>query len=96
MSVVATDTHTIESGLFGGLFSNDNYWPSQPRDLAEAGLSESFVEASSGYAALDVTALLAVRRALRERPPPPAIKEKGMMATVAITFALPENAHAAK
>ncbi|MGV3486682.1 MAG: AAA family ATPase [Planctomycetaceae bacterium] len=45
MSVVATDTHTIESGLFGGLFSNDNYWPSQPRDLAEAGLSEVFVEA---------------------------------------------------
>jgi TonB family protein len=57
---------------------------------------ESFVEASSGYAALDVTALLAVRRALRERPPPPVIKEKGMMATVAITFALPEDAHAPK
>jgi len=45
MSVVATDTHTSESGLFGGLFSNDNYWPAQPRDLAEAGLSEVFVEA---------------------------------------------------
>jgi serine protease Do len=58
--------------------------------------AESFVEASSGYAALDVTALLAVRKALRERPPPPVIKEKGMMATVAITFALPENPRAAK
>jgi predicted ATPase with chaperone activity len=45
MSVFATDTHTIESGLFGGLFSDDSYWPTQPRDLSETGLTESFIEA---------------------------------------------------
>ncbi len=44
MNAIATDTHTFESGLFGGLFSDDTYWPTQPRDLGETGLSESFVE----------------------------------------------------
>lgn len=45
MSVFATDTHTVEHGVFSGLLSNDDYWPIQPRDLAETGLSESFVDA---------------------------------------------------
>jgi predicted ATPase with chaperone activity len=44
MSVIANDTHTIENGLFGGLFSDDTYWPTQPRDLSETGLSESFID----------------------------------------------------
>ncbi len=44
MSVMATDTHTIENDLIGGLFSDDTYWPTQPRDVSETGLSESFIE----------------------------------------------------
>jgi len=44
MSVFATETHTIEAGMFGGLFSDDNYWPTQPRDVNETGLSDVFIE----------------------------------------------------
>ena len=54
-------------------------------------LSESYVDKSSGYATLDVTALLAVRKALADIPPPQVVKDKGMTATVAIAFVLPEN-----
>ncbi len=54
-------------------------------------VSESYVDRSSGYAALDVTALLAVRKAIAETPPPAIVKERGMTATVAIAFVLPEK-----
>jgi TonB family protein len=49
-------------------------------------LRQSFVDASSGYAGLDVSALLAVRKAIEELPIPDAVKEKGLKGTVAITF----------
>jgi TonB family protein len=49
-------------------------------------LRQSFVDVSSGYAGLDVSALLAVRKALEELPMPDAVKEKGLKGTVAITF----------
>lgn len=54
-------------------------------------LSESFVDTTSGYATLDVAALLAVRKAINDRPPPQLIKDRGMMATVAVTFALADK-----
>lgn len=44
MSAVLRDTHTIESGLLNGLLSDDTFWPVTPRNLAETGLSESFIE----------------------------------------------------
>jgi len=44
MSAFTTDTHTIDAGVFGGLLSNDDYWPTQPRDVAETGLSDVFIE----------------------------------------------------
>jgi len=49
-------------------------------------LRESFVDSSSGYAGLDVSVLLAVRKAIEELPIPDAVKEKGLKGTVAITF----------
>jgi TonB family protein len=49
-------------------------------------LRQSFVDVSSGYAGLDVSVLLAVRKAIEELPIPDAVKEKGLKATVAITF----------
>ncbi len=56
----------------------------------EAGgeLRESFVDVSSGYAALDVTALIAVRKAISELPMPEQTKKKGLKGTVSITFEL--------
>jgi len=57
-------------------------------DLDPSGeLLQSFVDVSSGYAGLDVSALLAVRRAIEEVPMPPAVKERGLKGTVSITFA---------
>jgi predicted ATPase with chaperone activity len=38
-------TRLIETGFFGGLLTDDTYWPAAPKDLAETGLSEPFVEA---------------------------------------------------
>jgi len=54
-------------------------------------LSESFVDTSSGYATLDVAALLAVRKAITDLQAPQLIKDRGMMATVAVTFALADR-----
>ncbi len=54
-------------------------------------LGESFVDTSSGYATLDVAALLAVRKAISDLQAPPLVKDRGMMATVAVTFALAER-----
>src|SRR5690349_4634508 len=54
-------------------------------------LGESFVDTSSGYATLDVAALLAVRKAITDLPAPQLVKDRGMMATVAVTFALSEK-----
>lgn len=44
MNAIATDTQSFEPNLFGGLFSDDTFWPTQPRDMQETGLSEAFVE----------------------------------------------------
>jgi hypothetical protein len=49
-------------------------------------LRQSYVEATSGYAGLDVTALLAVRKAIGDVPMPAQVKEKGLKGTVTITF----------
>jgi TonB family protein len=54
-------------------------------------LGESFVDTSSGYATLDVAALLAVRKAITDLQAPQLIKDRGMMATVAVTFALADK-----
>lgn len=38
------ETQTIDSGYLNGLLSDDTFWPIQPHDIGETGLSESFVE----------------------------------------------------
>ena len=55
------------------------------------GLRQSFVDVSSGYAGLDVAALLAVRKALEQLEIPEAVKEKGLKGTVSITFTAPSG-----
>lgn len=45
MSTITADTQTFEPSLIGGLLSNDTFWPSQPQNVRETGLSESFIEA---------------------------------------------------
>ncbi|QDT04781.1 hypothetical protein K227x_31780 [Rubripirellula lacrimiformis] len=45
MSTLATETQSFEPSLLGGLLSNDTFWPSQPQNTDETGLSESFIEA---------------------------------------------------
>ena len=44
MTTLATDTQSFEPSIFGGLLSDDNFWPTQPRDFHETGLSPSFVD----------------------------------------------------
>ncbi len=44
MTVLASETQTFEPSLLGGLLSDDTFWPTQPQDLSETGLSESFIE----------------------------------------------------
>ncbi|MEL6894566.1 MAG: AAA family ATPase [Planctomycetota bacterium] len=39
-----TDTHTFASGMLGGLLTDDTFWPMQPNDLGETGLSQSFID----------------------------------------------------
>lgn len=43
MSLVQ-ETQPIESGYLNGLLSDDTFWPIQPRDVHETGLSESYIE----------------------------------------------------
>lgn len=38
------ETQAIDSGYLNGLLSDDTFWPIQPHDIGETGLSESFVE----------------------------------------------------
>jgi len=45
MQATATPNRIIETGIYGGLLTDDTYWPASPLDLAETGLSEPFVEA---------------------------------------------------
>lgn len=45
MTTLTSDTQTFEPSLIGGLLSNDTFWPSQPQNVGETGLSESFIEA---------------------------------------------------
>jgi len=56
-------------------------------------LWQSFVETSSGYAGLDVAALLAVRKALEQLSIPDSVREKGLKGTVSITFTAPSSAY---
>ena len=44
MTLLANETHSFEPSLLGGLLSDDTFWPSQPQNVNETGLSESFVE----------------------------------------------------
>lgn len=43
MSMVQ-ETLAIENGYLDGLLSEDTFWPIQPRNIAETGLSETFIE----------------------------------------------------
>ena len=54
-------------------------------------MRQSYVETSSGYAGLDVTALLAVRKAIGDVPMPDQVREKGLKGTVSITFTMGEK-----
>ena len=40
----AHDTHTVDGSLLGSLLTDDTFWPTEPRDLHETGLTESFVD----------------------------------------------------
>jgi TonB family protein len=51
-------------------------------------LKESYVDTSSGYASLDVVALLAVRKALADMPPTALLKSRGFVGKIAIHFEL--------
>ena len=44
MTQLANETHSFEPTLLGGLLSDDTFWPSQPQNVGETGLSESFIE----------------------------------------------------
>lgn len=44
MATLNSDTHAIESGLLGGLLTDDTFWPTPPNNLHETGLTEAFVE----------------------------------------------------
>jgi hypothetical protein len=44
MTALANETQTFEPSMLGGLLSDDTFWPTQPQDMSETGLSESFVE----------------------------------------------------
>ena len=55
-------------------------------------LRESFVESSSGYAALDVAALVAVRKAIAETVIPDSVREHGFRGVVAVRHVEPATA----
>jgi TonB family protein len=55
-------------------------------------LGDSYVDVSSGYATLDVAALLAVRKAVSASSPPDVVKTNGLKGTVSITFTPPPAA----
>ena len=42
---VLTQTHSIDSSLLSGLLGEDTFWPTEPQNIEETGLSESFVDA---------------------------------------------------
>ncbi|MEM9827218.1 MAG: AAA family ATPase [Planctomycetota bacterium] len=44
MNATISDTHTFESGVLGSLLSDDSFWPTEPQDLRETGISESMIE----------------------------------------------------
>lgn len=52
-------------------------------------LGDSYVDVSSGYATLDVAALLAVRKAVSALSAPEVVKSNGLKGTVSITFTPP-------
>lgn len=45
MTALASETQSFEPSILGGLLSDDTFWPTQPQNPAETGLSESFIEA---------------------------------------------------
>ena len=45
MPALINETQQFEPSLLGGLLSDDTFWPSQPQNAGETGLSESFIEA---------------------------------------------------
>ncbi|WP_146528218.1 ATP-binding protein [Novipirellula artificiosorum] len=44
MAVLTNDTQSFEPSMLGGLLSDDTFWPAQPRDMHETGLSGSYVD----------------------------------------------------
>jgi len=44
MTALVTETHSFEPSFLEGLLPDDHFWPAQPNDLDETGLSESFIE----------------------------------------------------
>ncbi|TWU24045.1 hypothetical protein Pla52o_19680 [Novipirellula galeiformis] len=44
MTALASDTQSFEPSMLGGLLSDDTFWPTQPRDLQETGLSAAYVD----------------------------------------------------
>nr|WP_231746003.1 AAA family ATPase [Rosistilla oblonga] len=42
---VLNQTHSIDSALLSGLLGGDTFWPTEPRNLDETGLSESYIDA---------------------------------------------------
>jgi predicted ATPase with chaperone activity len=44
MNMLAHETQTFEPSMLGSLLSDDTFWPAQPQDVGETGLSESFIE----------------------------------------------------
>jgi predicted ATPase with chaperone activity len=44
MNALAGETQAFEPSMLGGLLSDDTFWPAQPQDVSETGLSESFIE----------------------------------------------------
>ncbi len=44
MTSLLNETQQFEPSMLGGLLSDDTFWPSQPQNVSESGLSDSFVE----------------------------------------------------
>ncbi len=44
MTALAHETQTVDPSLLGSLLTDDTFWPTEPRDLQETGLTESFID----------------------------------------------------
>lgn len=44
MPPLATETQPVDFSAFGGLLSDDTFWPVEPQSIGETGLSESYID----------------------------------------------------